>query len=138
MPTTTDGKYFEYTKAGLAAANAHQIRINKKRQNMGEMKGGPKGYNFKATTENVRDATTIKLIKHKYGSGHVADVKLSENEQRIKFGGFGHPFSETGRRNMKENFKHLRLGGGLELPRGYKEVYPNPKDYDLLGRKKKN
>ena len=82
MPTTTDGKYFEYTKGGIAAANAHQIRINKKRQNMGVMTGGPKGYNFKATTENVRDVKDLKAMRGRYGYGIMGDTKEKENDTR--------------------------------------------------------
>jgi len=140
MPTTTDGKYFEYTKGGIAAANAHQIRINKKRQNMGVMTGGPKGYNFKATTENVRDVKDLKAMRGRYGYGIMGDTKEKENEQRVRYGGFGHPFTQKGRRNMRENLHFLNplkaLGGGLELPPGYKEEHIDRSKYTWTGKRK--
>ena len=148
MPTTTDGKYFEYTKAGIAAANAHQIRINRKRQNMGVMKGGSRGYSFKATTENVRDVKDIKAIRGRYGDGMMGDTKVKENEQRVRYGGFGQPFTQKGRRNMKENLHFMNpfglgrvnpfkaLGGGLELPPGYKEEHIDKSKYNWFGSRK--
>jgi hypothetical protein len=93
MPTTSDGKKFDYTKAGIAAADAHQSRINRKRQNMGVMKGGSRNYSFKPTTKNVRKTGFFGMteeygIKKRLGpDGLASDYQRSQLEQRVAYGG---------------------------------------------------